>query len=163
MKVVFLDFDGVVNSAEFFARESKADPGRDLDRDAVACVTRILEATGAVVVISSTWRIFHKLDELREILSAHGFRGEIIGKTPTHGYKPGSSEELWMPYIARGYEIQAWIDTQETPPEAFVILDDDDDMVHLQDRLVLTSWETGLLDEHVAAAIAMLGTKQEEP
>ena len=42
-------------------------------------------------------------------------------------------------------------------PEAFVILDDVADMEHLDDRLVRTRFETGLEDEHVEAAVAILG------
>jgi hypothetical protein len=60
---------------------------------------------------------------------------------------------------ARGQEIQAWLDGAPRygiEVESFVILDDDSDMVHLADRLVKTSFETGLLDEHVDRAIAML-------
>ena len=55
----------------------------------------------------------------------------------------------------RGQEIQRWLDA--APPLAgLVILDDEADMLHLAPWLVQTSFETGLLDAHADAALAML-------
>jgi len=157
MKVVFLDFDGVLNSTDFMvANQEKRQNGSFLNRDedeidpaAVARLNRILEATGAVVCISSTWRILHKIGELNGFLKRRGFTGKLVGMTPRlHGQ------------ARRGHEIQEWIDWQgqgyaRDPVESFVILDDDSDMEHLVDRLVQTDGSEGLQDRHVDRAIAM--------
>jgi hypothetical protein len=59
----------------------------------------------------------------------------------------------------RGHEIQAWLDARARRQtiESFVILDDSADMAHLLPRLVRTPFATGLGDEHVDQAVAMLG------
>jgi hypothetical protein len=87
--------------------------------------------------------------ELREILGHFGFKGQIIGATPR------STESK-----ARGKEIDAWLSgsgiDRRDPVGSFVILDDDADMEPHMDRLIQTSWQYGLQDEHVVRAIEML-------
>lgn len=158
MKIIFLDFDGVLNSADHFDRilgvikkNPDYDPIRQIDPEAVKRLSRIVEETGAKVVISSTWRYGHTLTELREILGKFGFTGQIVGATPRHDSR------------ARGLEIDAWLServSREKLVECFIILDDDADMDPHMDRLVQTSWQSGLLDLHVEKAIEMLGKKE---
>lgn len=151
MKIIFLDFDGVLNSWAW--QEANKDLLKSegllyrqhLDRDAVARLNRIVAATGAVVVISSTWRRLYKLVELREILANHGFSGIVLDVTPHMGRR-------------RGEDIAEWLASapQARAVSGFVILDDDSDMEHLTHKLVQTSYETGLQDGDVEAAIAQL-------
>jgi hypothetical protein len=149
MKVLFLDFDGVLNSYEFM----RCSPGRmdRLDPAAVMRLNAIVDRSGAKVVISSTWRLKRSLDVLRMTLADLGFRGEVIDRTPDlmgHGFVD--------PYVARCHEIQTWIDGRGEPLESYAILDD----AYLEDVaqfLVRTETETGLLDEHVIAVLELLG------
>lgn len=159
MKIVFLDFDGVLNSHEYIrnrAPENERGSRIGLDRVAVARVNRLLAETGAEVVVSSTWRHGKKRTQLCDILNDVGFVGVVRGMTPEWLTKtPGGI------YAAkcRGEEIQAWLDNAAHighDVESFVIVDDDSDMAHLAYRLIKTSFETGLLDEHVDRAIGML-------
>ncbi len=146
MKVVFLDFDGVLNSHDFCERV----PGQciiGIDPLAVAQVQRIVDATGAAIVISSTWRLLHKLIRLKDTLFDAGLRAKILGTTPNIGRE-------------RGHEIQAWIDATPRDVDAFVILDDDSDMVHLMPRLVQTTFHHGLTSVEADCAIAMLNEKE---
>jgi hypothetical protein len=149
MKIVFLDFDGVLNNFALMR-----DDGRPLDRldpAAVARLEAIVARSGAKVVISSSWRVHRPLDDLREMLADLGFSGEVIDRTPEI---PVS--RYVDPFITRGREIQAWIDAQAEPLESYVILDD----AYLEEAaqfLVKTETETGLLDEHVALALDILG------
>ena len=159
MKVIFLDFDGVLNSSDFFQRTSDADRSinyvatEHIDPEAVQRLSRIVDATGAKVVVSSVWRYNHRLVELREILGHFGFKGQIIGATPR------STESK-----SRGKEIDAWLSENDVnrrdPVGRFVIIDDDSDMEPHMDRLIQTSWQSGLLDAHVNRAIKMLGRKK---
>jgi hypothetical protein len=148
MKVIFLDFDGVLNSRDWCQRNEHLLANqsllmhRDLDREAVGRVNRIVEATGAVVVVSSTWRLLNPLPVLKNILAAHGFTGEVLDVTPRLSRR-------------RGHEIAAWLNSHG-PVEGFVIIDDDSDMEHLLHKLVQTSWESGLQDEHVERAVKEL-------
>jgi hypothetical protein len=149
MKVVFLDFDGVLNSYGFL----KQQPHRmdRLDPEAVARLNRLLTRSGAKVVISSSWRVHHSLEELRKRLGEVGFAGEVIGQTPDISW-----EEYGDPFRGRAVEIQSWLDGQSEPLESFVVLDD----LYLEELaqfLVKTEFEAGLGDEHVEAALAILG------
>lgn len=147
MKIIFLDFDGVLNSHQWIRANQhlpKIEPWlhTTVDKEAVARVEEIARVTGAKVVVSSTWRLLNPLGKLKRILKDHGFTGEVIDKTPHLG-------------TARGNEIAQWLN-ENGPVEAFVILDDDSDMVHLKHKLVQTTFDTGLQDCHVDLAIAML-------
>lgn len=146
-KILFLDFDGVVNSAEVIYSRKRGDA---IDRGMVERVSRVVAATNCKIVISSTWRLLHSLPELAHLLRAYGLSDNgqesvIIGKTP----------DLDRSVNNRGDEIQAWLN--ENPDvKDFVILDDESDMGHLLPRLVKTEFKTGMQDIHVVMAIAML-------
>jgi hypothetical protein len=150
--IIALDIDGVLNSARYFSEEYGEVDGRgvaayasaQIDPAAVAILNRILAETGADVVVSSTWRLMHRLPDLRGILRRRGFAGRIIGRTPYLNGQP------------RGLEIQAWLDAQREQPPAFAIVDDDEDMAHLSHRLVRTTFAEGLTEADVSRLIAML-------
>lgn len=156
-KVILLDFDGVLNSHAWFKRRPTIDNGErvmrahSLDPAAVGLLNQLIDRTDAKVVISSTWRMFG-LHQCKAFLSMRGFCGKVIGATP----------ELGGP---RGKEIQWWFDQLEDwqRPESFVILDDDSDMEHLLPRLIKTTFDVGITQEHVDAAVEMLAVPFEWP
>lgn len=161
MKVLFLDFDGVLNSDALFRANGNRYLADMLDVAAVARVNAILARTGARVVVSSTWRLDRSLEQLRAVLARHGFAGEIVGVTPV--LRDVDEDGIAVTRDApRGLEIQSWIDDQPEPPESFAILDDDADMVHLEPRLVRTLFAVGLDDDGVEAAVALLGARDVE-
>lgn len=151
MKVVFLDFDGVLNSHRWLeanrAHTETAPLWFNDNFDPAACerINRITSATGAKIVVSSSRRFIYSLPKLQAVLKNCGITGEVIGSTPKLGGK-------------RGNEIAQWLNDCSRV-ESFVILDDDGDMVHLMDRLVRTSMDDGLQDNHVEMAIAMLSAE----
>jgi HAD domain in Swiss Army Knife RNA repair proteins len=148
MKVVFLDFDGVLNSRAFFSKRSGGGLSLEyaLDPAAVASLNAICGASGALVVITSAWRVGSMLTSLKDLLAVAGFRGKVRGKTPV----------LACDY--RGEEIQAWLDENKTryAIESYVILDDNGIGCGLEDRLIRTDFASGLLPEHVPQALAIL-------
>lgn len=146
--IIFLDIDGVLNSLAFIKEPSFTGGLVGIDPKAVAHLNRLVEATEACIVISSTWRILDSLKSIRrDIRNAGGSAYiQIIDKTPTGG-----------PF--RGNEIQRWLDAHPNITN-FIILDDDSDMEHLTPYLIQTNWETGLQDKHVEAAIKMLKDKE---
>jgi hypothetical protein len=141
----FLDFDGaiVTRSSMVYAMTKENRDVEMLDPVCIERLNRIVEATGAKIVISSTWRILHTLEELKLWLKEKGFRGEVIGSTP-------------VLYMERGVEIQTWLGAKGCDRSSFVIIDDDDDMAHLLHKLVRTNMDGGLLDHHVDQAIKIL-------
>jgi hypothetical protein len=144
VKVIFLDFDGVLNSSRFYAVR----PSHEfkLDRVAVSRVNELLERTGAKVVVSSVWRIGRSVEALQDVLEEYGFRGRVIGRTPQ------------LRAAVRGEEIREWLTTHPNiDVTSFVIIDDDADMVDLSDRLVQTTHRYGITRRHVLVASRMLG------
>ena len=81
MKALFLDFDGVLNSHEFLyvaARnrdyeERAGNEHMELDPVAVARLNRVIAATGAKVVVSSSWRHGRTAEWLHNTLKKAGF------------------------------------------------------------------------------------------
>jgi hypothetical protein len=154
MKLVFLDFDGVMNDYAWLGGPWCASR---LDPKLVVRLNAIVERTGAKVVVSSSWRHGTEVDALRAILVQAGFRGEVIDKTPVLAH--------WfngVPWLVRGHEIQAWLGCCADPVESFVILDDDADMAMLLPWLVRTFCEAGMQDAEVEAAVAVLGALEHE-
>jgi hypothetical protein len=140
MKVVFLDIDGVLNSSEYLYSPRHVSGSRKIDPLAVERLNRITDATGAVVVVSSTWRIMG-LDPIRALLAEHGVKAPIIDVTPEDNG-------------TRGQQIGNWLSSHDV--ESFVIFDDDNDMGDLARALVQTDFEFGLADKHVSEAMAIL-------
>jgi hypothetical protein len=163
MKVIFLDFDGVLNHLDHFRATSgkRSSEAEGLDIECVKRLNRIIEATGAKVCVSSTWRLGKTLCGLRDILNDRGFVGKVVGKTPElRGVSPAGTPQ------ERGDEIQRWINDWTRPTrgvDSFVILDDDSDMAHLKHLLVQTSFhDGGLLDCHVERAIRILNNPTDD-
>jgi hypothetical protein len=151
VKALFLDFDGVLNSHRYLysnrrpaGMEFKGNEHLMLDPAAVARVNRIIEATGAKVVISSSWRHGWPLERIREILAARAFVGDIIGITPD------------APQGVRGDEIAQWLDEHPGVTKFVAIDDDTDDSLIMKHHLVKTMFAYGLQDHHVEDAISRL-------
>lgn len=162
-KIIFLDIDGVLNSNAYFATElyKQATDGMSdahvmlvahnnhLDPYAIELVNKLVERTGAEVVMSSTWRIKYKPEEMTEMLAGRGARFKIAASTPV---LYGKLSER----IPRGKEIAAYLKSLSEQPESFVILDDNADMLSLGKFLVRTDYKLGLTPEGVEMAVKIL-------
>lgn len=160
MKVLFLDIDGVLNSHAYMIALPGAFDRDDwvhmLDPAPCARLARVLARTGAAVVISSSWRVGRTPEEIRELLARRAVVAEVLGATPYNPRAPIDRDARIYTAHERGYEIAAWL-AEHPEVTAFAIVDDGSDMAHLRDRLVQTTWERGLLDEHVERLCALLG------
>ncbi len=184
MKVVFLDFDGVLNSHLFMLEERSQ--GRSgvagLDPKAVAHVNHICGQTGAVIVVSSSWRYGRTLGQLKDMLREAGCTAVVRGATPLpheiangqlatafaeQGMTLTEEEAKGVLIIAkgRGHEIDAWLRTwsEIEDIESFVVLDDDSDIAPHEDRHVKTSFHVGLTSEHVPFALEILSRSWVRP
>lgn len=154
MRVLFLDIDGVLNSDAYL----KANPG-SFDRsgpdayvsmfDPAACarLRTVLTVTGAKLVISSSWRVVHRDEEIARYLAARGITTPIVGHTPQLIDDVVDHANV-VRAAQRGDEIAAWL--KEHPEvHAYAVVDDSDDMDAVRDRFVRTTWAHGMLDEHV--------------
>lgn len=138
MKILFLDVDGVLNSAEFFCRNKHIVRPSEVDPKAVKRILRVLEATGAQIVLSSSWR---HVPELIERLIQAGL--PIMDKTTVLLDQPRSAE------------IRAWLD-EHPETTSFAIIDDDTD-AEIAGHFVRTRWKHGMYGKHEAMLIALLG------
>lgn len=139
---IFLDIDGVLN--RHYERSSdphviKTSHGKLLNTTLIDALNTLTDETGAVIVISSSWRRRDLC--VASILRESGVTGEIAGETP----------KLGEHYI-RGNEILAWIKENTSRLgvstysdfKQYLILDDSDDMLLWQaNHLVLLDGESG--------------------
>lgn len=123
--IIFLDFDGVLNTERHQARlavEGKV--AKDewvplFDPQAVANLQKILEATDARIVITSTWRYIHSPGNLRKMWIERGLPGKIFGFLPSDSF-----------CMTRGEEIEDWL--RDHKCDHFVIIDDVDEFTSAQ-------------------------------
>lgn len=156
MKIVFLDIDGVLVTLESFTKYKTSGNHARAHPDCVSALNLILKATGARIVISSSWRAPRRLGWFRlkfHEWGIHAAKSRTIGMTPD---LPRYNGLIWLGK-ERGDEIQAWLD-EHKGVESFVILDDDSDMKHLKPRLVQSTFEKGLTPQLAEKAIALLST-----
>jgi len=150
MKVIFLDIDGVLVNRESLRKNSGFKAVGN--QGCIRVLNKILGQTGAVIVISSSWRLFYSLDELRLILKTWGVSGEIIDKTPDLS---AYYRDRWdVP--ERGDEIWSWLG-RHREVTSFVVIDDDMDMNRVVDKLIRTEFEIGLTENDGDKAIEILG------
>jgi hypothetical protein len=145
MKVIFLDFDGVLNSNPYLVAQTGgricAD-SRAINPKAVQNLNVIINKTNALVVISSSWRHFFSLSEIKRILVDRGFcfASNILDKTPS--------------LSTRENEIQAWL--REHPEVTNFVILDDIPMKILCQHAVTTTMRAGLTQKHVNKAVKIL-------
>jgi hypothetical protein len=141
VKIIFLDFDDVLNTAKTLAR------GELFETAKVGILNDILDRTDAKIVVTSNWRLAVTLDELETMLVEAGGHaaGRVAGATP------------WIEDLSRGAEINAWLEKAPVRVSEFVILDNRTDMETYSPRLVRTDPRFGLVPGQVADVIGLLG------
>lgn len=187
MKIIFLDFDGVLNHQDWYKRRMHGETGPELlhplnefDPETIQILNRIIEETGAKVVVSSTWRVGKMVVDLQKMLDDVGFIGEIIDITPRFYTKGvhGEDDKTTGYSTPRGCEIDWWLKNKggfqrinwckETQMEYmekslvknYVILDDDSDMLYNQREhyVKCNAYGKGLDNETADKSIKILNT-----
>ena len=148
MKIVLLDVDGILNNK--YTRTVTFDGWCFVDDFLVARLKRIIDATGAKIVLSSTWRIgWNREDESKN----EPFFNQLRDKLKEYGM------EIWdalpLPLQPnRGLAIAEWFEShKDLDIESFIILDDWYDMGIYRDHLIWINGNIGLTDEDVVEAI----------
>lgn len=156
MKIIFLDFDGVLNSVQdsIMYRRLGGDFGMKMSPLACSNIQWLLDQDKDVkIVISSTWRVLHTLSELKIILSVNNVDGNrVIGVTPDR-------EVDLIEGMSRGSQIKRWLnDNQDKNITHYCIIDDDNDMlIEQQDNFVHTTFLTGFMMGDAIKAAKLLG------
>ena len=154
MKVIFLDFDGVITIPE---------TKWNISLEHVKRVKKICDETGAKLVISSSWQRYGRAGESREDRVKNWLDGILM-----KGYK-GAIKKFFTDYTydmsgrfynefgnVRGSDIKSWL-TRNPDVDNYVIIDDEGDMLDEQlYHFVQTDWVFGIQDREVKLAIDVL-------
>ena len=136
-KIIFLDIDGVLNDAPTILGT-----GDDLPTmEHLECLKQIVDATGAEIVLSSSWRLYKRYTKDVNV---------ALKKVNLHLIDV--TEEL----RERDEEIREWLG-RHPEVEQYLILDDEDVFTEeLKEHHILTSFYEGLLTKHVKKSIEIL-------
>lgn len=156
MKLIFLDIDGVLNDFERSWREVP-DYNPEIAPRCVQALNRVIRATEAKLVLSSSWRNLitaghMSLFGFERLLQSHGVRAWLISHTRVNG-----DEYRWQ-------EIAAWLKepmrgTQSMPKgviDRYCIIDDDHDAFGGRPG-VQTAGGIGMTEKDADLAIQILG------
>lgn len=152
--IIFLDFDGVLNTEQYQAQLAvEGKPTKDawgpiFDPRAVGNLHKIIAATDARIVISSSWRYIHRLECLRKMWGVRYLPGEIEDVIPI-----GAS------YSSRDEQIDVYLKAH--PTNNYVIIDDFDDFTEQQrSHLVETNPIVGITAKDACKAIDILTVQE---
>lgn len=123
-KVLFLDIDGVLNSANFLA-ESTGGEGvvivdgewnadAHLDPKLICLLNSVVAGTRCDVVLSSSWRVLFGVERTNAALKRRGATFQAVDSTPR------------LAGHERHVEIRRWLESQSGEIQ-FAIVDDDED------------------------------------
>ena len=140
MKIIFLDVDGVITTP----------PKWLISIDKIRLLKRIVDETGAKIVLSSSWRC----DTVSETISRLQRGIDIENEYMT--WLTNSIYDVTPIKNTRGEEIKDWLDSHDNI-ENYVIIDDDSDMLDEQlFHFVQTNFEDGITDTIAVRAIKVL-------
>jgi hypothetical protein len=160
MKVIFLDFDGVLNSEQYEQGPDYMSPtglpfGESrIDPKCIQRVNHLIDSTGAKVVLSTAWRHMWSRDEIVDMLEKRGFKhaSSVLDILPSLNDSRGEEVKQWLGQSEEGARIGG------EGVDGYVILDDvpEFDGEQMQ-HFIQTNPDVGLTDQDVRRAISILG------
>jgi len=150
MKIIFLDFDGVLNNRDFLLGYL-GPTNQGIMPEKVQKLNAIIEETDAKIVFSTSWSEDTTLPELVNILNKSGFKypSNCIGVIDP----PGT-------FITKGERINVWLmrwNTQYGITRYVVIDDEADEIEDISNKFkILTSLKIGLNNYSIKKAIYIL-------
>jgi hypothetical protein len=129
------------------------------DPVAVANLAHIIDETGAVIVISSSWK-FYGVPKLRKMWEIRNLPGTILDITPNtvsdEMLLNANLDEMELG-VCRGNEIKEWLSKHKGEVSNYVIIDDFDDLLPEQENhTVLTDSLIGITEFDAEKAIMIL-------
>lgn len=160
-RLIFLDIDGVLNSHKTLValggisnpsfskdengkRKAEIRDAKYQDSLVVKLLNKLCAATGAYIVLSSTWRIGYSCEDIQSLFVSMGINPHyLLGKTDHEGKHRGDEIERFLTKIAESKEVREGMikdqlllpefdAVKEVKIESYVILDDDSDMLESQ-------------------------------
>lgn len=150
-RIIFLDFDGVLNTEyyqgllQFQGKQWQDEHGAFFDPKAVRQLKRIIDATGADIVVESSWK-YLGLEAMQELWRVRDLPGRVIDITPS-----------LTDNASKGGEIAAWLSEHATPDTRYVVIDDE--YVVLDSQIPYFIWTNpyeGLTEGQADRAILIL-------
>lgn len=150
-RIIFLDFDGVLNTEyyqgllQFQGKQWQDEHGAFFDPKAVRQLKRVIDTTGADIVVESSWK-YLGLEAMQELWRGRNLPGKVIDITPS-----------LTDNASKGEEIAAWLSEHATPDTRYVIIDDE--YVVLDSQIPYFIWTNpyeGLTEEQSDRAISIL-------
>lgn len=154
MKIIFLDFDGVITTVE--SRWT-------IDPHKCKMVKTICDATDAKIVISSSWRRYNLEQTIEAIVNEEKAYGNqpftipeyVVGVT-SRMYSCKFGQDIDRFGVCRGVEIDRYI-VEHPDVTSYVIIDDDEDMLLSQkNNFIQTDGYHGISDKDIIKAIEIL-------
>ena len=161
MRVLFLDFDGVLNSHDWWtrrgARTTQTVDEWEFDPSAIALLNQAIRdddvQSDVRVVVSSSWRYGRTVENLRDLLEKVGVAAQVIDKTVDyidHDTLAALTALHGVRHAERGAEIAEWLSRHTDTVETYAIVDDDSDAgVGHDGHFVKTKFANGLVEAHV--------------
>ena len=144
MKVIFLDFDGVLNNennSEYFNMFSHYN---------FLNLKKIIDNTQAYICLTTSHRNRQlSLIIFEKVCKQFNINNRVIGKTPYYGDKSNITQNK----ILRVKEINDWIKKNSENLEKWVVLDDMDMNI---ENFVRTNFRIGLNEDDADRAISLL-------
>lgn len=154
MKLVFLDFDGVLNDlvtkhqlTDAIRNDELLFAAEQLDHDKVMRLNRIIKESGAYVVFTTSWTNGRSFTFLCRVLRFRGFEGFILGAIEHIG-------RVQEKFYERADEIEHWL--KHVPGITSYVILDDFPMYQLSERHVRSTSMYGLQDDHVEQSLEIL-------
>ena len=145
MKVLFLDFDGVLNVWP--------NPSRTGEFHKQSCINLEMllnKVPDLKIVVSSSWKAYG-LDAVRDILKSNGIDPRKVIDTTGTEQSPDERNH-------RGYQVECWLD-RNPKAKHFAIVDDQSDFENLKRNMVKTNKYVGLTQSNVESLMEILGAK----
>ena len=150
-RIIFLDFDGVLNTEyyqgllQFQGEQWQDQYGAFFDPRAVRQLKRVIDTTDADIVVESSWK-YLGLEAMQELWRVRNLPGRVIDITPS-----------LTDNASKGEEIAAWLSEYATPDARYVIIDDEYVVLDSQiPYLIWTNPYEGLTEEQANRAISIL-------
>lgn len=166
-KIIFLDFDGVLNTEHnqnmllYKGKAWKDKHGAFFDLKAVAELNRIVEETKADIVIESSWK-YLGLEAMRQMWRDRNMPGNVIDVTPSSASNNwllnANLDEMDPAHTQwKGVEIASWIAENLHDENRYVIIDDEYVILDSQlPHFILTNPYDGIIPELADRAIKLL-------